>query len=133
MDPYVTIETRMQRLRTNTMKNAGMEPCWQDERFDIDVKYIGDDMHMAVWDEDMTSSDLVGETTIKLTALAANGGIDEWYSIQYKGKKSGDVHIKSSWKPTGGSLAEKPAQTAKPTLTYANGQAAQNQMAAQQQ
>ena len=87
---------------------------------------------MAVWDQEMVNSDLVGETTIKLTALAANGGIDEWYSIQYKGKKSGDVHIKSTWKPTGGELSEKPAQTDNaPTLTYANGQAAQDQMAAQ--
>ena len=43
MDPYVTIETRMQKLKTKTMQGAGKTPKW-DQMFDVDVKYIGDDM-----------------------------------------------------------------------------------------
>ena len=26
-------------------------------------------------------------------------GIDEWFPIQHKGKQSGQVHLKSTWKP----------------------------------
>ena len=33
-------------------------PKW-DQIFDIDVKYIGDDMNITVFDEDVTSSDMV--------------------------------------------------------------------------
>ena len=47
--------------------------------FDIDVKYIGDDLKLTVLDEDVASSDVVGETTIKLSALCVNGGLDEWF------------------------------------------------------
>ena len=31
--------------------------------------------------------------------MCAGVGIDEWFPIQYKGKQSGQVHLKSVWKP----------------------------------
>ena len=58
MDPYVVIETRHQKLKTRTLDGAGKTPKW-DQVFDIDVKYIGDDMKVTVYDEDITASDLV--------------------------------------------------------------------------
>ena len=54
MDPYVMINTRMQRCRTRTMDNAGKNHKWHGELMDVDVKYIGDDMHLEVFDEDVT-------------------------------------------------------------------------------
>ena len=72
MDPYVLIETRMQRFRTQTMQDAGKEPTWPDEMCKIDVKYIGDDMHLAVMDENVGSDDIVGSATIKLSAMCVN-------------------------------------------------------------
>lgn len=51
--------------------------------FDIDVKYIGDDMTLTVFDEDVTSSDKVGSAVIKLSSLCVNGGLDEWFQIQH--------------------------------------------------
>ena len=40
------------------MQGAGKTPRW-DQAFDIDVKYLGDDVNVKVFDEDVTSSDLV--------------------------------------------------------------------------
>ena len=68
--------------------------------FDIDVKYIGDDMNISVFDEDVTTSDLVGKTVIKLSALCVNGGLDDWFPINYKGKQSGQLHLKGVWTPS---------------------------------
>ena len=96
MDPYVVIETRQQKVRTKTMQGAGKTPQW-NQIFDIDVKYIGDDMKLQCLDEDVTSSDLIGETNIKLSSLCVNGGLDEWFSIAYKGKQSGQIHLKGKW------------------------------------
>ena len=45
----------------------------------MDVKYIGDDMHLMVMDENVTDSDTVGEATIKLSSLCVDGGLDEWF------------------------------------------------------
>ena len=58
MDPYVTIQTRQQQFRTRTIQGGGKKPAW-NQVFDIDVKYIGDDITMRVMDEDVTASDLV--------------------------------------------------------------------------
>ena len=43
MDPYVIIQTRMEKFRTTTKDGAGKTPVW-NETFNIDVKYVGDDM-----------------------------------------------------------------------------------------
>ena len=72
-----------------------------NESFTLDVKYIGDDMQINVYDQDITCSDTVGKTSIKISALCANHGIDDWFPIQWKGRQSGQVHLKSNWTPHG--------------------------------
>ena len=67
-------------MRTNVQQNAGKNPRWC-QMFDIDVKYLGDDMHVTVLDEDVTHSDVVASTVIKLSSLCVNNGIDEWFSL----------------------------------------------------
>lgn len=52
-----------------------------NETFDIDVKYVGDDLSIEVLDEDVTTSDLIGSCIIKVSGLCMNGGMDEWYDI----------------------------------------------------
>jgi Ca2+-dependent lipid-binding protein len=56
-------------------------------------------MKLSVYDEDNVSSDLVGSTSIMFSALCVSGGIDEWFAIEYKGKRSGEVHLKGTWSP----------------------------------
>ena len=85
-------------MKTRTLQGAGKAPKW-DQVFDIDVKYIGDDMTVTVFDEDVTTSDLVGKAIVKLSSLCVNNGIDDWFPIQYKGKQSGQVHLKGVWTP----------------------------------
>ena len=99
MDPYVVIHNRMQRLRTTTQESAGKEPTW-NETLELDVKYIGDDMKIWVMDEDVTNDDLIGEASVKLSSLCVNGGLDDWWTITYKGKKAGMLHMKGDWTPS---------------------------------
>ena len=110
------------------MQNAGKKPVWKDEYFKIDVKYIGDDMHLEVFDEDVTDSDLVGETTVKLSTFCMGQGSDEWHQINYKGKKAGSIHLRAVWQPTGQALVARPPQQmfAPPPITYCNGTPAQH-------
>ena len=88
MDPYCIIEVREQKFRTRTIDGAGKTPKW-NQAFEIDVRYIGDDMTIKVMDEDVTSSDTVGTATIKCSALCSGSGIDEWFQINFKGKSAG--------------------------------------------
>lgn len=98
----------MQAFRTKTRNGAGKTPKWVGEVFTIDVKYIGDDITMQAYDEDPGSDDLIGESTLKISSLTTNGGIDEWFDIAFKGKKSGAIRLKGTWTPTGG--AAKPGK-----------------------
>jgi hypothetical protein len=99
MDPYCKVRTRDQNFKTKVLQGAGKLPKW-NETIDIDVKYIGDDINIEVMDEDVTTSDLIGSVVMKISGLTMNGGMDEWFDLQYKGKKCGAIHLKGDWKPT---------------------------------
>ena len=117
MDVYAFVESRMQRIRPETIKSGGKEPAWPDEQLVIDVKYVGDDMRMALMDENWGDDDTIGEATIKLSALCCGGGLDEWYALQYKGKPAGHVHMSSNWEPDGAELEELPEDPPDPPQT----------------
>ena len=68
------------KFKTKVKDSAGKTPVW-NETFEINVNYIGDDITFWVMDEDVTSDDLVGQTTFKLSALTAGSGIDEWFQL----------------------------------------------------
>ena len=110
MDPYVIVETRMQRFRTKMQEDAGKTPAWADEVIEIDVKYIGDDIHFAVMDDDPGNDDLVGDCTVKLSGFIGedNKGMDDWWQISYEGKAAGHIHMKSEWHPTDEPLKQAP-------------------------
>lgn len=102
MDPYVIIETRMQRYRTKTQEDAGKTPAWADEMFEVDVKYEGDDIHFVVMDEEVMTDDRVGDCTCKLSSfIGSTGDMDDWWEIRYDGKSAGHIHLKSKFFPTG--------------------------------
>ena len=99
MDPYVVVHNRMQRMRTATQEDAGKEPVW-NETLELDVKYIGDDINIWVMDENVMTDACIGEASVKLSSLCVNGGLDDWWTITYKGKKAGMLHMKGDWQPT---------------------------------
>jgi Ca2+-dependent lipid-binding protein len=88
MDPFIVLKLREQTLRTKVLKSAGKTPDW-DETFDLDIRYIGDDLQLDVMDEDIMSSERVGSAIVKISALCTNGGVDEWFDVQFKGKVVG--------------------------------------------
>ena len=63
------------------------------------MKYLGDDLHFKLNDEDIGKDDFIAEGATKLSALAMNGGIDEWFDVQYQGKQAGKVHFRCEWAP----------------------------------
>jgi len=109
MDPYVIVETRMQRYRTKMQEDAGKTPAWADEVFEVDVKYIGDDIHFAVMDDDPGQDDFVGDCTVKLSGfIGTEGKMDDWWQINFQGESAGHIHLKSQWTPRDEALQEGP-------------------------
>ena len=98
MDPYCIIKVREQEFKTTVKEEGGKEPKW-NQSFNIDVKYIGDDLTIHVMDDDIGKDDEVGHSKIKLSSFCVNGGFDEWYEIYWEGECSGKVHLRGEWHP----------------------------------
>lgn len=89
MDPYVVVNIEGNKQKTKTHNSGGKNPRWEETlRFKITKEQ---EMKIAVYDEDMTSDDLVGETTMFLDDIKKKGHHQEWVKIQYKGKEAGLV------------------------------------------
>ena len=56
MDPYVVIKMREQIIKTKEHTDGGKTPQW-NETFELDVKYIGDDVAFTVMDAELMGSD----------------------------------------------------------------------------
>jgi hypothetical protein len=54
------------------------------------------DIKITVLEEDTMSSDLVGDTTFRVTDLLGKD-IDKWFDIYFEKKKAGSVYIRSKY------------------------------------
>ena len=93
MDPYCKVTIKGQVLKTRTHNNAGKNPIWnQVLKFKIQPGR-DDELQLAVYDEDMTKDDLVGESTYFLDEVVRKGRVVENITIAYKGRSSGLVTL----------------------------------------
>lgn len=58
---------------------------------------MNDDITMTVYDEDVTSDDMIGSSTIKLSSLCVNGGVRAKFTIYYKNKTSGEITLNAKF------------------------------------
>ena len=63
MDPFIKFKYNELEFSTTEKSNAGKKPIW-NETFQINVKNLEDNLHLAVMDADPMSDDLIGEATI---------------------------------------------------------------------
>lgn len=62
MDPYVKFKVRDLIFKTSVCKKGGKKPEWTgDNKFDIDVKYLGDDISFMVKDDDKGRDEQIGD------------------------------------------------------------------------
>ena len=82
MSPYITISFKGQKYKTKVHDYGGKKPEWKDE-FVLEVTDVTEEMTLRVWDQDMTTSDAVGFTKIKMSSLMINCGVTDWFTIMY--------------------------------------------------
>jgi hypothetical protein len=67
-------------------------------------------MTLRCWDQDMTTSDAVGFTKIKMSSLIINCGIEDWFTIMFDNKPAGEIKIHTKFEPKGGNEYEQMKQ-----------------------
>ena len=74
-DPYAELGIRLQKFKTKTHEDGAKEPVWNETTI-MDVLDPSEEMTVRVLDEDLTSSDLICEGTIKLAALCLSTPVE---------------------------------------------------------
>ena len=82
MSPYCTVIHNKNKYKTKVAASAGKTPKWDNE-FQLNVENSTEEITLRVWDQDLTTSDAVGFTKIKLSSLIINCGVDDWFTIMY--------------------------------------------------
>jgi hypothetical protein len=44
------------------------------------------------------SNDFVGACKVPVADLLANGGVDQWFTIEHEAKSAGSVHLRTEFK-----------------------------------
>jgi Ca2+-dependent lipid-binding protein len=101
MSPYITITYKTEKYKTKIHDNGGFTPKWTDE-FQLEVTDITDELTLRCWNQDLTSSDAVGFTKVKISSLVTNCGIEDWFTIKHDNKPAGEIFLSSTFAPKGG-------------------------------
>ena len=101
MSPYCTLVYQGNKLKTKVHSYGGKLPKWEHE-FKLDVQSASDEIVLRVWDQDLTSSDAVGFTKIKMSSLIINKGVDDWFTIMFDNKPAGEIRLTTVFEPVGG-------------------------------
>ena len=72
----------------------------------MEVTSPTDEIILRVWDQDLTTSDAVGFTKIKLSSLMINCGVEDWFTIMFDNKPAGEIKISTTFEPKGGNQYE---------------------------
>lgn len=100
MDPYVEFACREFEWKSETDGNGHKKPKWEGQSFDIEVKYLGDDLKWVARDHDKIGSDeSIGDGESKLSAFVCYEDWDEWFAVEHKGRPAGKIHIRTHWAP----------------------------------
>ena len=71
-----------------------------NEQIRMEVLDPSEELGIQVFDEEkLRANDLVCEGTIDLASLCVSDPVDEWFNLQYKGKNSGKIHLKTKFIP----------------------------------
>ena len=92
MSPYITITFGKNKYKTKVAHEQGKTPKWNNE-FQLEVTSVTEELVLRVWDQDMTTSDAVGFTKIKMSSLIINCGIDDWFTIMFDNKPAGEIRL----------------------------------------
>ena len=88
MSPYITIVYKNNKLKTKVHNYGGKTPKFGDE-FVLDVTDPSDELMLRVWDQDVTTSDAIGFSKVKMSSLIINNGVEDWFEVVYDNKPAG--------------------------------------------
>ncbi|KAG1150245.1 hypothetical protein G6F37_004403 [Rhizopus arrhizus] len=128
-DPFVTFRLHDNIRKTKTDYRGGQHPIW-DDQVNMPVPEKKKTMIVQIYDEDSKREDLISEGEVDLTKVLEEGEHDDWFPLQYKGRKAGEIYLEMTFyaaapppkrQPTRyGTRPHKPTGHAPPPVPSAN-------------
>jgi len=88
-------------MKTKVCNGGGKTPKFGDE-FQLQVTSPTEEIILRVWDKDLTTSDPIGFTKIKMSSLMINCGVTDWFTITFNNLPAGEILLESKFIPEGG-------------------------------
>jgi Ca2+-dependent lipid-binding protein len=83
MDPFVVLEYRGLKYKTNVIDEGGQNPIW-NQTFDIPIYNNDKKLVISCYDEDYLINDNVGSMTLDVTNLCDEVGHREWVKLMFE-------------------------------------------------
>ncbi|KAG1491777.1 hypothetical protein G6F47_006558 [Rhizopus delemar] len=95
-DPFVIFRLGENTRQTRTDYRGGQHPLW-DDQVNMPVPEKKKSMVVQVYDEDAKRKDLISELELDLTKVLEEGEHDDWFPLQYKGRKAGEIYLEMTF------------------------------------
>lgn len=96
MDPYVCIEYRKKKYKTDVDNDGGQLPSWNNT-IAIPVYSLEEDLKITCFDEDLITDDLVGTALIKVGKLVKHKNKEFDLKIYCNVEHAGDIKIVANY------------------------------------
>lgn len=100
-NPFCTIRISSESQRTKAIVRGGQNPKWDEElRFRINRELDSRHLKIAVFDQNGSNVDIIGDTLIPLAPAynaSVEEGYDDWHQIRYNGKYVGEVYLETTF------------------------------------
>ena len=82
-DPYLIIKYRNEVHKTRVIEEGGKNPVW-NEKFVFHIASISDDFNIEIRDDDVFGSKPIADCVIKASSFCINGGVRDWFTVNYQ-------------------------------------------------
>lgn len=91
MDPYVILKLKGVVYKSETSKDGGKTPKWNEE-FELSCNDPSEIIEVKVMEDGgIINDDDIGRCQIKLSQFMYGKGINEWFVLLWKNKKAGEI------------------------------------------
>ena len=100
MNPFVIVEVNGKKYRTQVQYDEHSNPVW-NKTINFPVLSMGDTVLISCVNADKFGQpkSVIGEAEVPMYTLCRQGGIKDWFGLNYKGKHAGTILLDTAYTP----------------------------------